>query len=55
MWKSIILRHPLRRSDAKGAEPPQRAAAGQDGPFADLMAKLDQIPYRRQRKRAFDC
>lgn len=55
MWKAITLRRPLRRREDKAPDvttsraPPSR----QDHPFADLMAKLDKIPYRRTRKPAF--
>ncbi|MEC3950663.1 hypothetical protein [Sphingobium sp. HWE2-09] len=55
MWKSITLRRPLRRPEEKA--PSDTAAFGgggdQDHPFADLMAKLDKIPYRRKLRCAF--
>lgn len=56
MWKSILFRRPLRRPEHKTERimPSHRPATRADGPFADLMAKLDRIPYQRQWKRAAD-
>ncbi|CAM8652544.1 MULTISPECIES: hypothetical protein [Sphingobium] len=54
MWKSLLTRRPLRRPDkAKDDPPPRDHHMVRDTPFADLMAKLDRIPYRRTRKPAF--
>jgi hypothetical protein len=55
MWKSITLRRPLRRPEDKapGNRPAIGAGDGPDHPFADLMAKLDKIPYRRKLRCAF--
>lgn len=54
MWKTLLTRRPLRRPDrAKDDPPPRSERIACDTPFADLMAKLDQIPYRRTRKPAF--
>ncbi|WP_311268628.1 hypothetical protein [Sphingobium sp. WCS2017Hpa-17] len=54
MWKAILFRRPLRRHEDRTEKiaPPRKAAPIMDGPFADLMEKLDRIPYRRQWKRA---
>lgn len=50
MWKAILFRRPLRRPKDKAETiPPSRQPATRaDGPFADLMEKLDRIPYQRQ-------
>lgn len=50
MWKKLRMRrilHPFRAHD--GCEPRNKPAT-YDGPFADLLAQLDQIPYRHLRK-----
>jgi hypothetical protein len=54
MWKAILFRRPLRRPKDKAEKiaPPGRTTISYDGPFADLMAKLDRIPYQRQWKSA---
>lgn len=54
MWKSILFRRPLRRHEDRTEKiaPSRKASSIADGPFADLMEKLDRIPYRRQWKRA---
>lgn len=56
MWKAITLRRPFRRRDDKAEDEtaPRAVITGQDHPFADLMAQLDKIPYRRQWKAALD-
>ncbi|MES2174797.1 MAG: hypothetical protein V4523_12725 [Pseudomonadota bacterium] len=38
---------------AKVDPPPRDGRTALDSPFADLMAKLDKIPYRRTHKPAF--
>ncbi|MDO7834123.1 hypothetical protein Q4610_03605 [Sphingobium sp. HBC34] len=49
-----MTRRPLRRPDkARDDPPPRDDRIAQDNPFADLMAKLDRIPYHRTRKPAF--
>jgi len=54
MWKTLLTRRPLRRPDKAKVDPPRRdSRTTADSPFADLMAKLDKIPYRRTRKPAF--
>ncbi|WCP13193.1 hypothetical protein sphantq_01611 [Sphingobium sp. AntQ-1] len=54
MWKSLLTRRPLRRPDkARDDPPPRDSRTALDNPFADLMAKLDRIPYRRTRRPAF--
>lgn len=54
MWKTLLTRRPLRRPDKAKVDPPPRDnRTAADGPFADLMAKLDKIPYRRTHKPAF--
>ncbi|WP_176400391.1 hypothetical protein [Sphingobium sp. Z007] len=54
MWKTLLTRRPLRRPDKAKVDPPPRdSRSAADGPFGDLMAKLDKIPYRRTRKPAF--
>lgn len=54
MWKSLLMRRPLRRPDKGRNDPaPRDDRVAPDHPFADLMAKLDQIPYRRTPKPAF--
>lgn|GEM_PF-5857260 len=54
MWKAILFRRPLRRHEDRTEKiaPSRKAPSVADGPFADLMEKLDRIPYRRQWKRA---
>jgi hypothetical protein len=55
MWKAITLRRPLRRR-ADPVSPPEPAPARsdlRDNPFADLMAKLDRIPYQPRRRAAW--
>ncbi|MEJ7935661.1 hypothetical protein WG907_15530 [Sphingobium sp. AN558] len=50
MWKQLTMRrilHPFRADD--GSDRASKATK-YDGPFADLMAKLDQIPYQPLRK-----
>ncbi|WP_420144734.1 hypothetical protein [Sphingobium sp.] len=54
MWKTISFRHPLRRRPDANPPAPEPAITT-DHPFADLMAKLDRIPYRRTLRRALDC
>lgn len=53
MWKAILFRRPLRRpkDKAETIAPSRPSATRTDGPFADLMAKLDRIPYQRQYRR----
>ena len=54
MWKTLLTRRPLRRPDkAKDNPPPREDRIVRDHPFADLMAKLDGIPYKSTRKHAF--
>jgi hypothetical protein len=54
MWKTLLMRRPLRRPDKARDDPPLRdSRTAPDSPFADLMAKLDRIPYRRTRKPVF--
>lgn len=56
MWKAILFRRTLRRAkdDVKGrgpsADTAPETAMMQSHPFADLMEKLDRIPYRRKRR-----
>lgn len=54
MWKAIMFRRPLRRpkDKAETIAASRQPATRADGPFADLMAKLYEIPYQRQWKRA---
>jgi hypothetical protein len=54
MWKSILFRRPLkqRKDDRTGNAQSQRVGTTPPHPFADLMAKLDKIPYQRRLKRA---
>jgi hypothetical protein len=54
MWKTLLTRRPLRRPDkARDDPPPRESRTALDNPFADLMAKLDRLPYRRTRRPAF--
>ena len=51
MWKAISLRRPLPQRPVVEAQPPDPRPTI-DNPFADLMAKLDRIPYQRRRRTA---
>lgn len=51
MWKAINLRRPLRKRPAAEPQSPD-VRQTIDNPFADLMEKLDRIPYQRRRRTA---
>jgi len=49
MWKRLIF----RRAPPSRAVPRRSKQAEADHPFADLIAKLDRIPYPMPHKAAF--
>lgn len=56
MWKVNLIRRPPKRRDGDREQrpPARRDAPDRDNPFADLMAKLDQIPYVAKRRPMMD-
>jgi hypothetical protein len=52
MWKVNFIRRPPKRRDGdrEPHAPARRDASDRENPFADLVAKLDQIPYTAKRR-----